>query len=568
MATGSAVFSAITMRGRAGNEMTMIRTEAELHQAMALDEETEHLEFKAAGDSFHFENLVKYCCALANEGGGNIILGVTDKPPRRIAGSGAFSDIERTKAGLFERLYWRIDAIEIQTSEGRVVIFYAPGRPSGRPLEHRGTYWMRSGDALVPMSLDRLQTIMAEAIPDYSAELVPEADFGALDTNAIAEFRKRWQRKSGDPEIGSWSDEALLENAELIVEGRITFAALVLLGTRTGLGRHLAQSELIFEYRSEPGSVEYQQRDEYRQGFLAWFDDLWTRINLRNDLQQFQEGLFRYDVPTFGEGSVREAVLNAICHRDYRDGGSVWVRQYPRQLEIESPGGFPAGVSPENILNRQKPRNRRIAEALARCGFVERSGQGADRMFRQSIREAKPLPDYSASDEHCVILRLNGEVGDPRFLRFLGQIGEEMRAGFVIEDFLVLDLIHREVRIPELLRPRINILLAAGVIERLNRRKYILSRRFYAYLGSPGAYTRKKGLDREYEKGLLLQHIQDSAPAGAPMRDLLEVLPGRTRVYVTRLLKELREENRVHLVGVTKAGRWFPGPEVSTAPPN
>jgi ATP-dependent DNA helicase RecG len=145
----------------------------------------------------------------------------------------------------------------------------------------------------------------------------------------------------------------------------------------------------VFEYRSSEASIAYQQRQDFRLGFFLWFDDIWKLINLRNDVQQFREGLFKYDIPTFDEDSVREAVLNAVSHRDYRNGGSIWIKQSPRLLDIESPGGFPEGITPDNMRERQKPRNRRIAEALARCGLVERSGQGMDLMFRQSIRQGK-----------------------------------------------------------------------------------------------------------------------------------------------------------------------------------
>jgi ATP-dependent DNA helicase RecG len=87
-------------------------------------------------------------------------------------------------------------------------------------------------------------------------------------------------------------------------------------------------------------------------------------------VQQFREGLFKHDIPTFDEDSVREAILNAVSHRDYRNAGSIWVRQYPRLLEIESPGGFPEGITADNVRDRQNPRTRRIAEALARCSLV------------------------------------------------------------------------------------------------------------------------------------------------------------------------------------------------------
>ena len=116
-------------------------------------------------------------------------------------------------------------------------------------------------------------------------------------------------------------------------------------------------------------------RDEYREGFLAFFDKLWQTVNLRNDKQHYQEGFVMHAIDTFREGSVREAVLNAVSHRDYRHPGSVFVRQYSRRLEVVSPGGFPAGITPENMIDKQFPRNRRIAESLLRCGLVERSGQ-------------------------------------------------------------------------------------------------------------------------------------------------------------------------------------------------
>ena len=371
----------------------IVRTELDLHQALLLDSETEHVEFKEAKNRYDFEELVGYCCALANEGGGSIILGVTDKAPRRIVGTLAFDQPDRTKIGLFERLHWRIEIAEITTPQGRVLSFVVPGRPPGWPLNYRDRYLMRAGSSLQPMSVDQIARILSETQIDFSADLVPGGTQTVFDTAAVAEFRGRWQRKSARSEIAHWSTAELLENAELTIDGDPTYAGLILLGTEKAMSRHLAQAEVVFEYRSTEASVAYQKRLELRRGFFLWFDEIWKTINLRNDVQQFREGLFKYDIATFDEDSVREAVLNAVSHRDYRDGGSIWIRQWPRLLEIESPGGFPEGITPENIRERQKPRNRRIAEALARCGLVERSGQGMDLMFRQSIRgRLCPIP--------------------------------------------------------------------------------------------------------------------------------------------------------------------------------
>ena len=160
---------------------------------------------------------------------------------------------------------------------------------------------------------------------------------------------------------------------------------------------------------------------------------------------------------------VREAVLNAVCHRDYRLAGSVFVRQFPKRIEIVSPGGFPPGITTENILWRQFPRNRRLAEAMARCGLVERAGQGADKMFRLSIREGKPLPDFGGTDAHQVSLTLLGEIRDPVFLRFLEAIGKERVASFAVADLLVLDYVARGLPVPAEIKERVPQLLGAGV---------------------------------------------------------------------------------------------------------
>jgi ATP-dependent DNA helicase RecG len=469
------------------------------------------------------------------------------------------SVLVRTKIGLFERLHWRIDIAEIATREGRVVSFIVPGRPPGRPLNCKGRYLMRAGSSLQPMSVEQITRILGEAQLDFSADIVQGTDVSMLDASAIASFRARWQRKSGRGEIGQWSATEVLENAELTVDGDPTYAGLILLGTEKALARHLAQAEVVFEYRSSETDIAYQQRQEFRRGFFNWLDELWSLIMLRNDVQQFRDGLFKYDIPTFDEDSVREALLNAICHRDYRDGGSIWIRQFPRVLEIESAGGLPEGITTENILTRQKPRNRRIAETLAKCGLVERSGQGMDLMFRHSIRQGKPLPDVSSSGQHHVLLRLRGEIGDPRFLRFLEQVGDEQLRHFSTEDFLLIDLVHRDAPLSEHLKGRVKTLVETGVIERSGRGKVILSRKFYTFLGEAGVHTRKRGLDRETEKELLLKHLRDAGTAGAPMSELLQVLKDRGRGYVRRLMNELRDANRAHNAGATKAGRWFLG---------
>ena len=526
------------------------------------DREDEHLEFKEAKKNFHFEELVNYCVALANEGGGRMILGVTDKLPRKVVDSQAFSNLERTKAGLIDRVRLRIDVEEIQHPDGRVLVFQIPSRPIGMPMQYKGAYWMRGGEDLIPMTPDLLQRIFAESGPDFSAEICTSAQLDDLDPNAVEALRQLWQRKSPDQDISTRSVERLLSDAELLVDGQVTYAALILLGTRKALGKYLAQAELVFEYRSNEVPGPAAERHEFRQGFLTVLDEIWRLINQRNDLQHFQQGFFIWDVPTFNERVVREAVLNAVSHRDYRHGGSVFIRQYPRRIEIVSPGGFPPGITPDNILRQQNPRNRRIAEVLGKCGLVERAGQGFDRIFRECIQQSKPLPDFSYTDAYSVWLTLHGEIQDPEFLRFLEEIGQEQVATFGLDDLLVVDLVHREQPVSDDLQSRVDHLLEQGIIERVGRGRGVrlmLSRSFYRYIGKAGTYTRKRGLDRETNKALLLKHIRDNRKEGSPLKELVQVLPSLSYVQVQKLLQNLRIEGQIHKVGNTSAACWYPG---------
>ena len=131
---------------------------------------------------------------------------------------------------------------------------------------------------------------------------------------------------------------------------------------------------------------------------------------------------------------------------------------------------------------------------------------------------------------------------------------------FAVSDLIILDAIHRGVDPPPDAQKRIRGLEEAGALERISRRKLVLSKRFYAFKGKRGEYTRRAGLDRETRKELLLKHIRDNAKSGAPFEDLQQVLPDANRSELKRLLAELRAGNGIHLVGQKRGARWFPGP--------
>lgn len=176
------------------------------------------------------------------------------------------------------------------------------------------------------------------------------------------------------------------------------------------------------------------------------------------------------------------------------------------------------------------------------------------------MHESKPLPDFAGTSAHSVRLTLHGQMMNPRFLAFLERVGEQTLASFDTRDMLVLDYLQRDERVPFWLIDRLPRLVHVGVVESLGRGRgaqYLLSRRFAAALGQRAAYTRRRGLDREQNKELLLRHLRDGGGQGSPMSELHQVVPALSREQVKHLMDELRREGRVRVAGTRRWARWF-----------
>lgn len=131
------------------------------------DNENEHLEFKEAKEQQDITKLMQYCVALGNEGGGYFVLGVSDKLPRQVVGTAAFANIDKIKSQIFNKLGFRVEVVELNHESGRVLVFEIPSRPKGSPYHIDGTYFMRVGEELKPMTPEQLRKIILEGAPDF-----------------------------------------------------------------------------------------------------------------------------------------------------------------------------------------------------------------------------------------------------------------------------------------------------------------------------------------------------------------------------------------------------------------
>lgn len=521
------------------------------------EKEGEHIQFKEAKNHFDTGDAAKCCCALANDGGGKLIFGISDKRPRVIVGSKAFPQPERTRMLLMDKLKIRVDFQEYDYNGKNVLVFDVSGRPAGLPVLCDGIAWIYEGDTLKPMSEEMRRQVYAETGVDFSGTVCVGATIDDIDDASVDDFRAKWITKSGNKKLSTLTKEQVLRDCGAITDEGVTYAALILFGTSASLNKYLPQAEIVFEYRTQESSGPANQREEFRVGFFSCYDRIWELINLRNDKQHYQEGFFVYDISTFNERVVREAILNGVSHRNYQMGGNIFIRQYRDRLVIESPGGFPLGITLDNMLDRQAPRNRRIAEILSLCGMVERSGQDMNLMYEISVQEAKPLPDFTGTDDYYVIVTLNGLVINKEMLSVIKRIGDERMESMSTDDFLVIDALYHGKQLTEKMKNRLHRLTEMGIVEHTGRNKFVLARSLYAAAGQSGVHTRQVGLDRDTNKELLYKHIKKNNAAGTPAKELQQVLPGHSRHQILSLVQELRDDGRVVYVGKTSAARWY-----------
>lgn len=247
------------------------------------EKEGELCQFKEAKNRFDANEAARCCCALSNCGGGKLILGITDKRPRKVVGSMAFEQPERTRKGLIDSLKVMVDFQVYDYQGKRVLVFEVAGRPIGLPVQVDGVAWWYEGDSLIPMPEEIRRGIYAEAGIDFSSGICKAANISDLNERCIETFRKQWIQKSGNTRLQSFSTEQLLHDCAAVTDEGVTYAALILFGKREALKKYLPQAEIIFEYRSSEASGPANQREEFQEGFFSCYNQIWELINLRND---------------------------------------------------------------------------------------------------------------------------------------------------------------------------------------------------------------------------------------------------------------------------------------------
>lgn len=367
--------------------------------------EHQHLEFKEAKNQFDFGKLQQYCVALANEGGGTLLLGVADKPPRPVVGSRAFPDTVKTAQELFQAIGFRVDVEAVTHPDGRVVVFHIPSRPRGTAYHLEGKYLMRAGEALVPMSEDQLRRIFAEGEPDWLEEhAVTGADaqqvVELLDVQTFFELLKLPYPTDRSGVIDRLQRERLIDDQGGSYAVRRLGALL--------LARRLEDFPDLA--RKAPRAVVYTGNSKLEtrldqtggKGYAVGFQGLVQFVMDQLPQKEVIEDALRKAVKLVPEVVVRELTANALIHQDFAVGGaSVMVEVYANRVEFSNPGEPIVPV--ERFIDGYQSRNERLADLMRRFGICEEKSSGIDRVIHAAEVYQLPAPDFRAAHRRTVV---------------------------------------------------------------------------------------------------------------------------------------------------------------------
>jgi predicted HTH transcriptional regulator len=371
-----------------------------------LQERSEHqaLEFKEAKATFGFDKLKEYCVALANEGGGHLVLGVTDKPPRAVVGSAAFSNLVDLADKLFLGVGFRVDIDEVDHPDGRVLVFSIPSRPRGSAYHLDGKYLMRSGESLRPMSPDRLRTIFAEGQPDWLEETSVAGLSGAdvvdrLDTQTFFELLKLPYPSSRDGVLDKLVTERLVD-----ADGEdfsIRRLGALLLAKRLEQFPDLARKAARVVVYAGPSKLEVRIDQTGSRGYAVGFQGLVEFVMAQLPQNEVVEHALRQKVKLLPEHAVRELIANALVHQDFAIGGmSPMIEIYSNRLEISNPGEPVVPV--ERFIDGYQSRNERLADLMRRMSICEERSSGIDRVITLAERYQLPPPDFRTAQKRTV----------------------------------------------------------------------------------------------------------------------------------------------------------------------
>jgi len=500
-----------------------------LDHLLAAGRETEVVEWKEAKNSYDFDDLGKYVSALSNEANLRgvpcawFIMGV-NPDGKNIVGTNFKRDaakLDALKHGVAQHVSngpTFTEIIEINHPSGsRVLLFEIPAAPTGIPISWKGHFYGRDGESLVALNIEKIERIRNQTVDeDWSIEPCVGATVNDLDPGALNYAREQFARKNsrlaGD--IAQWDDTTFLNKAKLARQGRITRAAIILVGrpeSESFLTPAVAKITWILK-------DEHGKELDYAHFGPPWIlngEEAFHKIrNLR--YRHMPDGsLFPIEVDKYDSWVLREALHNAMAHQDYTKHARVMLIEFPDRVLLENAGAFiPESV--EAVITRDAPesryRNRFLCDAMVSLNMIDTVGSGIRKMFQIQRDRYFPLPDYEIQPDR-VSVSIMGRILDPNYVQHLVK-----ELDLSLHEVMLLDKIQKKKAIA---KDGARYLRAKNLIEGKYPRLHISSS--VALLSKKkAAYLHNRGLDKRHYESLIIEHIRKfSAISRREANDLL-----------------------------------------------
>jgi ATP-dependent DNA helicase RecG len=539
-----------------------------LLQLLAMSAENEVVEFKEAKNGYDFTKLGKYFSALCNEANLKrqrsawLVFGVSDQ--RRVVGShfrATRKDLDSLKEEIANKTTNRITFIEIHEvahANGRVVLLEIPAAPKGLPVAFDGHYYGRDGEALSPLNLEEIERIRAQSmVEDWSAVVVPGAGLADLDEEALLVARRNYKSKFPDKaaEVDGWDLPTFLNKAKLTIKGRMTRAALLLLG-REEAEHFLLPAEAKIRWLLKDHLGNDRDYALFGMPLLLAVDKVYAKIrNLK--YRYIREGtLFPDEIDQYEPYAIREALNNCIAHQDYTLAARINVIEREESLSFTNKGSFVPGDVRRVVMEdapEEHYRNRFLATAMFNLKMVDTAGGGIRKLFMFQRQRFFPMPDYDLSDNR-VVLTLTGKVLDIDYARLLARDG-----GLTLQDIMALDKVQKRLA---LTADEEKLLKAKALIEG-RKPNFFVAKTLAQQTGQKARYSKNLAFDKQYYLDLICKALKEHGSLSR--KDIDELLWNKLpdwmddrqrKVKVGNLMAELRRANKIANKGSDTRPAW------------
>jgi ATP-dependent DNA helicase RecG len=495
--------------------------------------ETEVVEFKEAKNGYDFTKLGKYFSALSNEANLQgepfawMVFGIEDKH-HHIVGTQFRSfrkDLDSLKCEIGNKTTNRITFIEIyelHLPEGRVVMFQIPAAPKGFPIAFEGHYYGRDGEEIVPLNLEEIERIRAQATTeDWSAKIIEDASIADLDTQALQVARQKFKDKSISEsfydEIDFWDTKTFLDKAKITIKGKVTHAAIILLGKAESTHFLLPSvAEITWKLDTEQKAYEHF-------GLPQLLNTTKVLQRIRNYQYKFfpDNELLSISVNKYETRVILEALNNAIAHQEYPKQARIILTEKVDKLIFQNAGRFFAGNPEEYFYGDKTPdryRNPWLAKAMVNLGMIDTVGYGIHTMFLEQKKRYFPLPDYSKSTQEAVVLEIYGHEIDVNYTKALME-----HKNLDLKTVILLDRVQKRLTIN---KDDASILRKQNLIEGRSP-NFFISAAIAKVTGNMAQYIKNRSFDDRYFKDLVIEYIKKNGKSTKDEIDnlLLDKLP-------------------------------------------